>query len=116
MPPNEPMLIGQSTIAELETLQLHCQVKGWPIPNIIWIKRSDNEVRVILSSLRINIISNRTGSNGFPLLISILYIHNITTMDSGEYVCEAENGIATTSPVLASLYINVTGKEESYIN
>ena len=109
VPPTEPMITGQSIIEELETLMLQCQSSGSPVPNIIWVKRSDEEVTAILNSQRTIINRTLSDTEEFPTAISSLYIYNMMLTDGGEYVCEAKNGVATSS-VLASLYVNVTGK------
>ena len=120
VPPSEPSVTGPSTVSELETLQLHCQVGGSPVPTITWLKRASDEVKVILSTPRVIVTGGPESPNNPtepPHVTSTLSVHNLTEMDTGEYICEAQNTILEGSPAVsvASIYISVSGKHNPVV-
>ncbi|XP_047455854.1 hemicentin-1-like isoform X2 [Mugil cephalus] len=66
-----PLLTGDTTVTEGETLNVTCSVDSFPPSLITWTKLSSN-----------TILHNNTGS-------ASLVISDVTTEDSGQYVCTA---------------------------
>ena len=60
---------SSNTVTEGDTYNLSCEVSGYPMPTVTWIKESNDQ---------------RSDGN-------ILNFTNIKRSDSGDYRCEAEN-------------------------
>ena len=93
---------------------LYCNATGYPTPSVSWVKRTGTGINV-LNSLRITITTSESipplDSNELALVTSTLTVRDVTTEDSGEYVCEANNGGSAGLFGMSSLYVNVSGKQ-----
>ena len=98
---------GDNLVHELDVLSLSCSVLASPAPVISWLKRSEGRVIIILNSTRISITNQYRGSNSTS---SILTIARAVPSDTGQYVCEAKNGLDTAvverSVTVPGLYIH----------
>jgi len=77
-------------LMERQTVQLSCNVSGWPTPSVSWTKNGED----VVPSSRINIDGHR------------LVIRQATLLDSGIYQCWAENVagyVALTARVLLGM-------------
>ena len=90
-------------------ISLQCSYAGGPRSMIVWLKRSEEEVKIVLNSLRVLVTHQRQTSGSVHIVTSNLTVHNVSTVDGGEYLCEATNGISEVSNTVSN-YINVTGK------
>ena len=92
---------------------LYCNATGYPTPSVSWVKRTGTGINV-LNSPRITIATSESipplDSNELALVTSTLTVTNVTTEDSGEYVCEANNGESDGLFGMSSLYVKVSGK------
>ena len=73
---------------------------------VVWLKRSEEEVKIVLNSSRVLVTHQRQTSGDVHVVTSNLTVHNVSTLDGGEYLCEATNGIFRVSNIV----ISVTGK------
>ena len=93
---------------------LLCTATGYPTPTISWVKRTGTGITV-LNSLRITTTTSEnippTNSNELAFVTSTFSLRNVTTEDSGEYICEANNGDSARLFGMSSLYVNVSGKQ-----
>ena len=72
------------------TASFTCNAKGFPLPNIVWIKHTSlGESEIFVSSANIQINSH----NGSSQLI----VQNTSTTDSGYYICKASNYVSDTA-------------------
>lgn len=99
---------------EFENLYLQCTATGLPRPTVYWLKRSRTEFNVlIISSNRITVsytdVEMDSTSTELPHTIANLTVVNVTTADSGEYICEANNGIPG-GRAIDNFVFTVTGK------
>lgn len=89
-----------------DTAVLDCEVTGEPKPNVFWLLPSNNVIS--LSNDRFTFHANRT-----------LSIHKVKPLDSGDYVCVAQNpsgddtktyklDIVSKPPLINGLYANKT--------
>ena len=74
----------------MDTLSIEYNVTANPPANIIWLIRTTEGVKNVLSTSKKN-ISQHYESDGFngPTLRSILVVRNVLQTDSGQYICEA---------------------------
>ena len=71
-----------------ETIHLLCRVKVFPQPSIVWIMRESTISRVLHTTSRVSLLGTRSFiENSEPYSRSDLYIHNVTSEDSGDYTC-----------------------------
>ena len=83
---------------------LTCNVEGFPLPNITWMKQNtlgESEISVSRVNVQIN---SRNGS-------SQLIVQNTSAADSGYYICKASNYVSDTARaflgVACKLHLNV---------
>ena len=72
------------------TASFTCHAKGFPLPDIVWMKQNgsvESEISVNSTNFQIN---SRDGS-------SQLIVQNTSTADSGYYICKASNYISDTA-------------------
>ena len=81
-----------------------CHAKGFPLPNIVWMKQNgsvEREISVNSANFQIN---SYDGS-------SELIVQNTSTADSGYYICKASNYISDTARafigVVCKLHLNI---------
>jgi len=104
-----PVVTGNDTFGELATISLSCSYAGGPQSTVIWLKRDEEEVKVVLNSSRVSVTIQTQTSGEVHVTTSILVVHNVSAVDSGEYLCEAMNGVGQVSSTV-SHYITVTSK------
>ena len=72
------------------TASFTCNAKGFPLPNIVWMKQTSvGESEISASSVNVQINSH----NGSSQLI----LQNISAADSGYYICKASNYVSDTA-------------------
>ena len=103
------MVTGNHTVGELGMISLQCSYAGGPRSMIVWLKRSEEEVKIVLNSSRVLVTHQRQTNGVVYVVTSNLTVHNVSTVDGGEYLCEATNGISQVSNTVSN-YINVTGE------
>lgn len=74
----KPRVIDQPEVIEGKTLRLTCPAKGFPLPNITWYI---NNQPIRDDTDRISLVDN-----GWTLELL-----NVSSEDSGRYICRAEN-------------------------
>ena len=89
-------------------ISLQCSYAGGPWSMIVWLKRSE-EVKIVLNSSRVLVTHQRQTNGVVYVVTSNLTVHNVSTVDGGEYLCEATNGISQVSNTVSN-YVIVTGK------
>ena len=101
-------------MAELETLVLYCNATGYPTPRVSWVKRTGIEIKV-LNGLRVTSTTSENvppaNSSALALVTSTLSLTNVTTEDSGVYVCEANSGDSAGLFGMSSVDVHVSGKK-----
>ena len=73
-------------------ISLQCSYAGGPQSMFVWLKRSEEEVKIVLNSSRVLVTHQRQTSGDVHVVTSNLTVHNVSTVDGGEYLCEATNG------------------------
>ena len=86
------------------TANFTCHAKGFPLPDIVWMKQTGlGESEISASSVNVQINSY----NGSSQLIVL----NTSTADSGYYVCNASNYVSDTARaflgVVCKLHLNI---------
>ena len=86
------------------TANFTCHAKGFPLPNIIWMKQTGlGQSEISASSVNVQINSY----NGSSQLI----VRNTSTADSGYYTCNASNYVSDTARaflgVVCKLHLNM---------
>ncbi|MGH0174698.1 UNVERIFIED_CONTAM: hypothetical protein FKN15_068984 [Acipenser sinensis] len=74
------------TLAEGQTVYIHCTAKAAPVPNIRWILFDGTQVRP----------SQFVNGNLFVFPNGTLYIRNLSSKDSGNYECMASNALGAS--------------------
>ena len=106
--PRELSISGSRDAEELGTISLQCTVSANPQPEIAWLKRStDGGLIHVVNSSRISISFDYTSEDRIG--VSTLELSRVTGHDDGEYVCEASNGLPTTSPIALEWPVAVAG-------
>ena len=54
---------------------------------VVWLKRSEEEVRIVVNSSRVLVTHQRQTSGDVHVVTSNLTVHNVSTVDGGEYLC-----------------------------
>ena len=98
---------GISNLEELDTLTLLCTAT--PPATILWIKRSNDGIKIITPSSRISLSTQQVrASNGQLITNSSLVIEEVEETDGDEYVCEAENG-PDSIPTAGNIQVTING-------
>ncbi|KAK1169832.1 matrix-remodeling-associated protein 5 [Acipenser oxyrinchus oxyrinchus] len=74
------------TLAEGQTVYIHCTAKAAPVPNIRWILFDGTQIRP----------SQFVNGNLFVFPNGTLYIRNLSSKDSGNYECMASNALGAS--------------------
>ncbi|MGH0142774.1 UNVERIFIED_CONTAM: hypothetical protein FKN15_041496 [Acipenser sinensis] len=74
------------TLAEGQTVYIHCTAKAAPVPNVRWILFDGTQVRP----------SQFVNGNLFVFPNGTLYIRNLSPKDSGNYECMASNAVGAS--------------------
>ncbi|MBN3273568.1 MXRA5 protein, partial [Polyodon spathula] len=74
------------TLAEGQTVYIHCTAKAAPLPNIRWILFDGTQIRP----------SQFVNGNLFVFPNGTLYIRNLSSRDSGNYECMASNAVGAS--------------------
>ncbi len=98
-------VLGSNRFSEASPSKLQCVVMGNPPPRIVWLKRSENEVTVILNTTRTTITNEY--SDITAITTNSIIINRTLPSDHGEYICEARNGLPPS--VRATKRVVVTG-------
>ena len=93
-----------ATPDEQQTLTIECSVIANPPATFEWSRRSEN----LPNDSRVSITDHFT-LTGIPTSSSVLTIKNVTTDDSGDYICTVENSLSP-SPLSANFTVTVTGE------
>ncbi|XP_072101165.1 basement membrane-specific heparan sulfate proteoglycan core protein isoform X3 [Mobula birostris] len=91
-PPTVMVYPSPTSVTEGETVELHCQVTGQPQPRITWYRTS--------SSLTSN----------HQVQGPVLRILHVTTADTGDYICRAENALGMQE---VKFSVSITSTSES---
>ena len=86
------------------TANFTCHAKGFPVPDIVWMKQTGlGESEISASSVNVQINSH----NGLSQLI----LQNASAADSGYYICNASNYVSDTARaflgVVCKLHLNM---------
>ena len=108
-PPNVTAIISNLVVNESSTALLECIVFGHPLPIVMW-KRL-NEIPLPGNSEIQNDIVNDTDISNQHVR-STLILRNVSSLESGNYTCEGENGVPNllASPETASIQLTILGK------
>ena len=98
---------GESDVNELSSLTLTCIVKAAPAPVITWLRRTKEEVAVLLGTARTSISTQYNPSD--VTATSVLTIRRATPADQGNFICEAINEVAPTN-IGAAKTVEISGK------
>lgn len=95
------------TTTKGETAKLTCKAAGNALPHIVFFKEiNGSEHRVSSLTELENRTATRTDStqNIHEFFKRYLWIHNVTSSDSGKYICKAGNSLGITTK---SMYLRV---------
>ena len=104
---SEVIITGQNSLEELDTLALQCIVI--PSASISWLKRNSNGIKVFTSSPRISSTTKEITKDGKMATIGALNIADITEIDGGDYLCEAQNGVESI-PAIKEINVSINGE------
>ena len=111
------MVSQNTTTIELQRVILSCHVSANPKPVVRWLKRTAEQIQVLTNSSRVLVTTNREG-NAFSYRSTVL-IRSTLSIDSGEYMCEAENSVMMSAlPIISpTIFVTVNGelKKSLYI-
>ena len=110
--PSSIDLNGMEIFDELSNISLQCTVTANPSPLIVWLRRNEEMVTVIIEIGRTSIINHSTFQNTI-ITTSTLLIQRAQSSDQGEYICEASNEV-TQRILVANKYIAITGMYACY--
>ena len=86
---------------------IFCQFLANPKPSVSWLKRETDSLRVLTNSSRISVSTFQGDRYSHR---SMMVIERARATDSGEYLCEVENGVLSTLPTVSSIMVTVNGK------
>ena len=98
------------TVTEHQRVTLSCQVSANPKPTFKWLKRTTEQIQVLINSSRI-LVSTNQGGNKFSHQSTVV-IRSTLSIDSGEYICAAENRVTMSAlPVISpTIIVTVNGE------
>ena len=102
------MITGQNSLEELDTLILQCTAV--PSASISWLKGNSDGIKLLTSSPRISFATKEVTVDGKMSTFATLTIADVTEVDSGDYLCEAWNGIGSI-PTTEDMLININGTQ-----
>lgn len=95
-------------INERDPFQLVCEVTANPIPEVVWLRRSEGKVTNVLdTSSRVSIGTQYRSMEA--LSMNTLAVSRAVPSDGGEYVCEASNTIMPARTIVATKMLQITG-------
>ena len=97
----------------MDTVNIECNVTANPPANIVWMKATDDNTQILISSLRTSITRQLTYTPNGPVARSTLTISNVEAADNGDYICEASNDPSSPS-VSINFTICVIGNKRTY--
>ena len=104
---SEVVITGQSNLGELEILTLQCTAV--PSASISWLKRNSDGIKLLASGRRTTLSTKEVAVDGKMATLSTLTVTNVTEVDSGDYLCEAQNG-AESIPTTENIIVNINGE------
>ena len=114
--PRQFIVSRNTTTMELQRVILSCHVSANPKPVVRWLKRTAEQIQVLTNSSRVLVTTDREG-NAFSYRSTVL-IRSILSIDSGEYMCEAENSIMISAlPIISpTIFVTVNGELKKSLN
>ena len=108
--PRQFIVSRNTTTMELQRVILSCHVSANPKPVVRWLKRTAEQIQVLTNSSRVLVTTDREG-NAFSYRSTVL-IRSSLSIDSGEYVCEAENSVMISAlPIISpTIFMTVNGE------
>ena len=106
--PSSAQVTGSHIVVENSTLTLNCIVRVYPVPEIVWLKRTEEAFAVILNTTRISITTVYRPSNATAF--SSLQVMVVEANDEGEYFCKVNEVIMPTNITFAFRRIRINGK------
>ena len=104
---SEIAITGQNSLEELDTLTIQCT--AIPPASISWLKRSSDGIKLLTSSQRISFSTKEVAIDRKMGTLGSLTITDVTEVDSGEYLCEAQNG-AESIPTTEEINVSINGE------
>ena len=74
-------MTGNHTVGEMGIISLQCSFAGGPHSMVVWLKRSEEEVKIVLNSSRVLVTHQRQTSGDVHVVTSNLTVHNVSTVD-----------------------------------
>ena len=104
---SEVVITGQNSLEELETLILQCT--AIPPASMSWLKRDRNGIKLLTSSPRISFSTKQTAIDRKTATLGSLTIADVTEVDAGDYLCEAQSGSEST-PATKEINVSINGE------
>ena len=101
-------MTGDDEVSFMNTVTLNCNAKAAPAPEIIWLRRSEGVLTLLLNTARTSISTQYNPTNATAT--SVLVIRRAQHTDQGDYLCEARNNF-TASPAVSMITVRVLGKK-----
>ena len=91
------------------TLSLQCT--AIPSASISWLKRNRESegIKLLTSSTRISIFTEEVAEGGETATFGNLTITDVTEVDAGNYLCEAQSG-SESIPATEDIAVNINGE------
>ena len=104
---SEVVITGRNSFEELDTLILQCT--AIPSASISWLKQSAVGVKLLTLSQRMSFSIEEVAIDGKMATLGSLSITDVTEVDSGDYLCEAQNG-AESIPTTEEINVSINGE------
>ena len=104
---SELVITGQNSLEELDTLTLQCT--AIPPASISWLKRNSDGIKLLTSSPRISSTIEEVTKDGKMATLGALAIADVTKVDGGDYLCEAQNGVESI-PATEEINVSINGE------
>ena len=110
------MVSQNITTIELQRVILSCHVSANPKPVVRWLKRTAEQIQILTNSSRVLVTTNQEG-NAFSYRSTVL-IRSSLSIDSGEYMCEAENSVMMSAlpKISPTIFLTVNGELKKSLN